>query len=86
MGGGWWGITKIKPTQLGLQLSFATSWGFAKNSRNKLSQGGQVAGWVGGRLEKVEIKPSQPAGAGAGLSLAINFSRWVGGGWLEKLK
>ena len=32
-----------------------------------------MAGWLGGwvgRLEKVEIKPSQPAGAGAGLSLA----------------
>ena len=32
--------------------------------------GGLLAWWVG-RLEKVEIKPSQPAGAGAWLSLAI---------------
>ena len=31
--------------------------------------GGWMAGWVG-RLEKVEIKPSQQAGAAAGLSLA----------------
>ena len=57
---------KRKPTQpslaeLGLQLSFATR-DFAENSRNKLSQGGWLAGWVG-RLEKVDIKPSQPAGA-----------------------
>ena len=48
---------------------------------------------MGGRLEKVKIKPSQPAGAGARLSLAtswdfanktqeINFprvARWVAG-------
>ena len=36
-------------------------------------------------MGKGEIKPSQPARAGAGLSLAINFSGWLGG-WLEKLK
>ena len=64
------GDCKRKPTQpslaeLGLQLRFSTSWDFAKNSRNKLSQ----VVWVG-RLEKVEIKPSQQAGAAAGLSLA----------------
>ena len=33
--------------------------------------GNKLGFWVG-RLEKVEIKPSQPAGAGAKLSSAIN--------------
>ena len=40
------------------RYNIQTSWDFAKKSRNKLSQ----AGWVG-RLEKVEIMPSQRAGA-----------------------
>ena len=52
-------------------IKYTNKLGVFKNSRNKLSQGGQVAGWVGGRLEKVEIKPTQPSGAGAWLSLAI---------------
>ena len=34
--------------------------------------GNKLGFWVG-RLEKVEIKPSQPAGAGARLSLAISY-------------
>ena len=55
------GDCKRKPTQpslaeLGLQLSFATSWDFAENSRNKLSEGGWLAGWLAGSVGESENK------------------------------
>ena len=63
MAGGRWvaGLVENKANSARpAELELAASWGWAELGKNKLSQARWLGGWVG-RLEKVEIKPSQPS-------------------------